>query len=110
MKSLSARGAARRPFAGAEHLRPQPLQLRQIGPDREQKDAAVPEIVARGDKALGMRRIGLLDKAGQREDPVAGLDRLALGDVAVAALGPLGMNAKGDEEPGPRGYGGPLDG
>src|SRR4029077_16738885 len=56
-----------------------------------------------------MRRIRLLDKTGERECPLTAFDRLTLGDVAIAALGPLGGDTEGDQEACARGYRSALD-
>ena len=64
---MSRPAAGQRLPARGQHVRPQPLQLGEVEPSRKQKDAAVPEILARGDIALGGLGIRLLDKLGDRE-------------------------------------------
>src|SRR5256885_16065759 len=66
-------------LAGGQHFRPQPLQLAEIQGGREQEDAAVPQIIAGGDIALGLRRLRLLDKARDGESALTALDRLSAG-------------------------------
>ena len=56
-----------------------------------------------------MRRVRLLDKPGERESASAAFDRLPACDVAIAALGPLRINAEGDEHARASGNFGALD-
>ena len=86
-------------LAGGQHVGPQPLQLAEIQGGREQEDAAVPEIIAGGDIALGLRRLRLLDKARHGEGALTALDRLPAGDIAIAGLGAIRRNAERHEPP-----------
>ena len=110
MKSVSATRRGQRRLAGGQHLRLQTLDLGKIERHRKQKDTAVPEMVARGDVTLGGRGIRFFDKAGDRERALDARDRSPLGDIAVAGLGTLWRDAKGDQMPAARGRRGALGG
>ncbi len=102
-------GSGERRLARGQHVGPQPLQFGQVQRSREQKDAAVPEILARGDIALGGVGVGLFDKAGDRKGPGDGVERPAARDIAVAGFGPLRGDAERYEMAGASGLGGALD-
>ena len=66
-------------------------------------------MIAGRDIAFGLLRFRLFDKAGDRQCALARGDRLPAGDIAIAGLGAVGGDAKGDEQTGFRSFGGPTD-
>ena len=63
----------------------------------EEEHAAVPEIFARGEIALGRRRIRLLDEGRHLAAARRIRQRLAAPDIAIARLRRAGRDAEGDQ-------------
>ncbi len=79
------------------HRRLQPAELGQEAIGAEEEHAAVPQILARGEIALGGRGIRLLDEGRHLAAARRIRQGLAAADIAIARLRRAGRDAEGDQ-------------